>query len=385
MTFSHAIKIYTFLLITIFDLNSFGQTSPFKKIDQQLAQVYQDSRLPGFCIAIVGKDSIIYQGAFGYADVSKTIPYTVHTIQPLASVSKTFIGLALMKAIEDGYFTLESNINDLLPFKIINPYFPDKPIKVRHLATHTSGIVDRRAAYTKAYQEKKVPDTPLNLYLQAYFIPNEKWYSKKNFSNSIPGEEYHYTNIGSALAAYIIEYQTGKSFSAYTHEMIFDKIGMAATHWVYDENLAERYATLYKPTGAAWPVYSNVIYPDGSLRTSCRDLAIYLMEIIKGYQGESALLSPEHFKIMLSRQLNNPQMTDNMDNNDIDSGIFWAINEKGQVRHTGGDPGVSTFIKFDPETGRGLFLMFNADVSHKNYLPHFRRIIEVIRDFEGVL
>ena len=84
----------------------------------------------------------------GYADPSNSnrlvdsdTPYL------LSSISKTFIGVALMQASAEGYIDMDININEYIPFEIVNPKKPDDEsnvITLRHLSTHTSGILDNQ-------------------------------------------------------------------------------------------------------------------------------------------------------------------------------------------------------------------------------------------------
>ncbi|HPH85803.1 MAG TPA: serine hydrolase domain-containing protein, partial [Ferruginibacter sp.] len=90
-------------------------------LDERLKNVLAISNLPGFAVAVVKDDQVLFSKGYGYADRKKKTPYTPETIQPVGSVSKTVIGLAIMQCIENGSFTLETDINDILPFKIINP------------------------------------------------------------------------------------------------------------------------------------------------------------------------------------------------------------------------------------------------------------------------
>jgi CubicO group peptidase (beta-lactamase class C family) len=118
-------------------------------LDTSFKDLSKDMLFAGFAVTIVNKDKVLYQNAFGQADVAKNTPYTNQTLQPIASISKTFIAVALMKAVEQGLFTLETPINDILPFKIKNPNLPNSVIRIKHLATHTSGIVDNEKIYFK--------------------------------------------------------------------------------------------------------------------------------------------------------------------------------------------------------------------------------------------
>lgn len=108
----------------------------------QMDSLFKTSALSGYSATIIVNDSIIYQRSFGYADIQGQIPYTLQTPQPIASVSKTFVGIAVAKAVELGLFQLSDDISTLLPFPVVNPRSPKEPITVSQLVTHTSSITD---------------------------------------------------------------------------------------------------------------------------------------------------------------------------------------------------------------------------------------------------
>jgi CubicO group peptidase (beta-lactamase class C family) len=140
-----------YFLIVLSGCSAQKSDAAIKNLEAKIKAATKNSLFAGFAITVVKKDKILYQNAFGQADVAKKTPYTNQTLQPIASVSKTFIGVALMKAVEQGYFTLETPINDILPFAIKNPNSPNKPITIRHLATHTSGLLDVEKTYYKSH------------------------------------------------------------------------------------------------------------------------------------------------------------------------------------------------------------------------------------------
>lgn len=83
----------------------------------------------GFGVAIVGPDGVLYRNAFGQADVAKGIAYTANTVQPIASISKTFVGLAVMKAQELGQLKLDDPVDRYLPFPVVNPHHPGERLE----------------------------------------------------------------------------------------------------------------------------------------------------------------------------------------------------------------------------------------------------------------
>jgi CubicO group peptidase (beta-lactamase class C family) len=291
-----------------------------------------------------------------------------------------------MKAIEQGHFTLETNINDILPFKVINPFFPGKPIQVKHLATHTSGIADRESAYKQTYVYEKIPDTDLSAFLFEYLGNTGKLYDKENFVDSEPGATYRYTNIGAALAAYLIEVKTGESFAVYTRKEIFNPLQMNDTHWLYDDTKADKYAKLYNVNKQAYPPYALITYSDGGMRTSSGDLAKYMMEMLKGYSNNSNLLTTQSFTTMFSPQFNEGNMPKNMPANEPNRGVFWAFSRSGRIAHSGGDPGVSAFVSFDPKSQVGRLILINTEIEEsKKMTEHFSAIVQILQNFESHL
>ncbi len=100
------------------------------------------AHMPGLSAAIVKNGQIVWTGAYGYSRVNTKEPVTSETLFELASVSKTVIATAVMQVWESGFLDLNADINLYLPFKVVNPLFPDLPITTRMLLAHTSSIHD---------------------------------------------------------------------------------------------------------------------------------------------------------------------------------------------------------------------------------------------------
>ncbi len=367
-------KKITFLFI-LFLACSCGVDDEILHTHIELQELYNTSELAGLSVAIVDNKKVLYKNSFGYSNINKNRKYTNHTIQNIGSISKTFIALAIMKAVEQGKLDLDTNINIYLPFKVEHPHYPDKPITVRHLATHTSGITDSEV-YFKSY----VFDNPLQVNVSQYpddyrsiieliktntkmdesvFFENTlstsgSWYSLGNFIENPPGEKYEYSNIAAALAAFVVEKSTGISFENYTQKYIFDPLHMDATGWSFSDVNMQDHATLYYSKDFEVSRYSLITKADGGLITSTSDFAKYLIEMMKGYKGKGKLLSAKSYKEMFSLQSKHDEINEAM------SGILWGINNNGTIGHTGGDPGILTICMFDPIKNRGYYLMTNT-------------------------
>lgn len=347
---------------------------------RRLEELYSQSSFPGFAVAVTSPDRTVYAAGFGWADRDGRIPFTEQTILNIGSVSKTFIGVALLQAVERDQVDLDADIDTYLPFSVRNPRFPDLPITLRQLATHTSGIEDREAIYEKAYTRGKKASMELGEYLRRYLDPDGEWFSKKGFGKEPPGKRYTYSNIGAALAAHVLEQVTGSRFDELTRKNILQPLGMADSGWSYAAIDEERHATLYED-GKALDPYTLVTYPDGGLRTSVASLARYLSAITgDGRLGNARILQPESVRALLASQFAEGEVPKGLGKSQTSSGIFWAHNRSGNIGHNGGDPGITTFLSFDPDTRRGRIFFTNTMIDSQDKLADFQAIWKTLEE-----
>lgn len=377
---------------------SFGQ-SRFDTLTKSLQGVYQRDSLPGLSVVLVNEKKIIYQQSFGYADIEQQIKYSTKSIQTIGSVSKTFAAIALMKAVELGYFDLDTEINMILPFKVVNPNAPDSQITVRQLANHTSGIVDNLALFYDTYQfdttlagcspvayaklkklgfNQRINDCSLARFLYDYLSEKGQYYTKQNFGLDAAGRSSSYSNIGSALAAYLVEIKSGMSYADFTRRYILRPLHMRHSSWFLDAKRLKRYARPYDDTFLSLPFYHLITYPDGGLRTNTADLSKYLMALLQGYQGKEKLLKKGSYTTMFTPQFSNESPPKGIRLTNRNKGIFWNLYVNGTIGHDGDDPGVSSFLFFNPRTGLGGVFLSNTYIADKksitDLLMHFTDI-----------
>ncbi|RYY14227.1 MAG: class A beta-lactamase-related serine hydrolase [Cytophagaceae bacterium] len=343
----------------------------------------------GFGVAIVNRQGALYQHGFGFADAQARTPYGIHTIQNIGSVSKTVVGLALLKAQELGKLNLDDSVNKYLPFRVVNPAFPRVPITLRQLANHTSSIRDNDFYLRKNYYLKPGQDVTglqltfedeqtfipadsavaLPVFLQNVLTPRGKWYQPQGFLAHRPGERYEYSNVGAALAAYVVELATGQPFPAFSARYITRPLHLRASGWSFGEVDFSRYARLYQSPTAALPYYGLTTYPDGGFISSIADLSLYLRELLRGYQGQGTVLRPASYRELFRPQLAAGNFEQRNERNPYSEaynvGIFMGFGYTGFIGHTGGDPGVVTLLFFDPKSGIGRLLMLNTSFSDK--------------------
>jgi CubicO group peptidase (beta-lactamase class C family) len=354
------------------------------ELDRKLSEIAGRGHLPGFGVSIVTSDGVRFQRGYGYADIETKIPYTKDTLQNVGSISKTFIGISLMQLVEENRIRLDDDINRYLPFKVVNPYFPTEPILIRHLAEHTSTLQDTEEFWSYDYfLEEPVPTgrgnmaevdllspgnkrIPLDQLIRNIVTTDGIWYKKSNFLNQRPGTQFEYSNLGAALAAYIVERVSGESFADYTDKRILKPLGMTDSAWFLSKIDKSRYATHYMGEMKVVPLYAFSSYPDGGLISSVEDLSFYLMEMIRGYEGESKLLRRESFQAMMSGTAN--------------YGIFWNL-RNGAIGHEGGDPGIRTAMFFNPSTDVGFVVFTNYLMEDAVSYKSFTDIQEILTEF----
>jgi CubicO group peptidase (beta-lactamase class C family) len=342
-----------------------------------LRRLWQGSALPGFAVAVVRPEGIVYEHGFGWADKATRQPYTPATVQGVGSVSKTLVGVALLQAQAEGKLRLDQPVNELLPFAVHNPYFPNQPITLRHLATMTAGLTDDQAFYNKHAYAKGYASTLTSAeYLRRTLSRQGQWYSRARFVPHAPGTYYAYSNEGAALAALALEKATGQPYSVYTRQHILQPLGLAATGWSHADVAGAPQATLYDQRGRPVAPYYTVTYPDGGLWASAHSLARYLHSILNPAVA-GAPLPPAARDSLLRPQFAASHPPQHLDPAEPNQGLFWAIRRNGTVGHTGGDAGLSSFLFFDPKTGVGKIFVTNTELGAAT-APQFKAIWQLL-------
>jgi CubicO group peptidase (beta-lactamase class C family) len=340
-----------------------------KSIDSLIEKKIHEAGIVGMGAAIIKDKKLIWTNGYGYADREKKVPFTPSTIMNIASISNTFTGFCIMKAVEEGKVKLDEDINNYLPFKIINPNFPNEKITLRELATHTSGLADRYPFYTDStYFYNGQKHEALGDFLKNYFVKGGTHYSKDYFLNSKPGTHRDYSNIGAGLAGYIIELRTGKKLNNYSRKYIFKPLKMINSGWNLSEINLKTHSKLYQKESDSIkliPLYEGITYPDGGVRTSVNELSRFFITLLnEGKYNNKRLLRKELAAEMLRFQFTESNKPDNVKIDKLTSGIFWATKMGGKrIGHNGSDPGVRTFMLSDLNKEIAIIVFFNTSLS----------------------
>ncbi len=371
---------YLLLIIIIFLAQSTG-FSQGSQLDSSILNFMAAKKIPGFVACKVKNDKIIWTNSFGQASIEKKTLMSIDRIMNIGSISKTFTATAIMQLWEKGKINLEADVNDYLGFTIRNPRFPDKPITVFQLLTHTSSIRDGES-YNHSYSCGD-PTVSLNDWIYDNLNEKGKQFSNgDNFHDFAPGEKERYSNVGFGLLGLIVEKVSKQPFNTYCRNFIFRPLGMNKTGWFLSEVDTSNYITPYafvtkenrnellegkalfsaksefkEGSFVANCLYSFPNYPDGLVRTSVRELSYFLTAMMNGGKlNKVKILNESTISKMLTLQIegNNHR------------GLCW---EKFEYKlpnhaislwgHTGGDPGITTYLLFNPIDKTGVITFQN--------------------------
>jgi len=406
MKTSVLVLISTVLITSCSTFEQNGKTKIL--LTKEINQIYKDSIFNGFAVSVVNESGALYTEGFGFSDIKERKKYTDKTIQNIASISKTFVGISLLKAQELGKLNLDEPIEKHLSFKVFNPNFPNEKITIRQLATHTSSIIDNTFYLSKNYYLKpnqnlnniklnfdneqifNQPDSiiSMGLFLENILTKNGKW-NKKSFSRNKPGSIYEYSNIATALAAYIVEKATKETFQNFTNKYILQPLKMSNSGWKFEDIEFSKFSRLYENPTTPLPYYEMVTFPDGGFITSASDLSKFLTELIKGYNGKGSILSKESYKEYFHPQLSASNFTERNEQNPYNEsynvGVFIGFGYTGYIGHTGGDPGVLSMMFFNTKSNIGRIMIYNTNFSDKKGNDAFYKIWDLLEKYQSKL
>src|SRR5688572_3474004 len=219
---------------------------------------------PGCAAAVSLNGDVVFEKAFGLADLEHNVPNTTQTIFESGSVAKQFTAAAIVLLQQDGKLSLDD------PVKKYIPELPDygSPLTIRHLLNHTSGLRDWGTvlSLTGAGRGERVITQDLALDV----ITHQRALDFK------PGAEYSYSNSGYNLAAIIVERVSKQKFPAFVEERLFKPLGMTKSSWRDDhQRLVPGRAQAYSRQGPNGPWRLNMpimnVYGNGGMLTTVGD------------------------------------------------------------------------------------------------------------------
>lgn len=285
-------------------------TANHSVIGERLQPFVDDGSMAGAVVAIGTKDAILAEGAVGYANLEKRTPMAMDSLFWIASMSKPMTATAFMMLVDEGKVHPDDRVDQYIPdFTSMMVETPDgpvqaaRPLQIRDLLTHTSGLPFASPAESPTYDL-------LSLSRRA------SEYARLTLQSQ-PGEKYAYSNAGINTVGRIIEIVSGMSYERFMEERIFRPLHMVDTTFLPNQRQIDRLALTYKSTEDRSALVASHIgqlhyplddscrtpMPAGGLFSTAADVMAFCQMIASGgiHQG-TRLISRASIATMTSRQ-----------------------------------------------------------------------------------
>ena len=235
--------------------------APDPKVDAIFA-AYDRAGVPGCALGSYRDGRMLYARGYGLADLERRVPITPASVFDIGSTSKQFAAATIVLLAQEGKLSLDDDVRRFIPEL---PVY-QRPITIRHLLHHTSGIRDYLGLLRLAgfrYDDVTTADDALRAI------------SRQRALNFAPGDEHLYSNSGYFLLSIIVERATGRSLRVEARERIFVPLGMTHTEYLgsYNDVIPNR-AIGYAPTDSSFeadmPRWLQL--GDGAVFTTVEDL-----------------------------------------------------------------------------------------------------------------
>jgi len=330
--------------------------------DSMIKGLMKIGHMSSISAAIVNGNEIKWVKGYGIYNREKGFTSDENTVYLVASISKTITATAIMQLQEKGLLNIDDDVNKYLPFSLRNPNYPDIPITIRMLLSHTSSLnEDPITFYAYIPGDPEIEGYPYP-WLKDYLTPNGRIYIPQVWGDYPPGEKMKYANVGYGILGYVVERVSGMPFEEYCRKNIFEPLQMYNSSFYlssFDTNRVAVPYTIYRGEYYPFLHYGILVYPAGGLRTTVIDLSHFLMAHMNGGVWNGV-------RILSERSVEEMHSIQAYSSYGFDYGLGWQIWQKGgglQIGHTGGLYGVSTEMAFRED---GCGIIFFTDKEIKN-------------------
>lgn len=342
-----------------------GPSSAFPAIDRLFKAFAAKNHCPGLVYGIIIDGKLAFTGNAGYSNLGKKYPATIGTAFRIASMTKSFVSVAILQLRDAGKLRLddpaERYISALKGLQYASGDAP--PLTIRNLLTHSAGFPE-----DNPWGDRQLAATNEELLT---LIRNGI-----SFSNS-PGIGYEYSNLGFTLLGYIIQQVSGQSYEDYITQHILQPLGMNHTYWEYSKVPENQLAHGYRWINGDWteqPMLHDGAYGAmGGMITTIEDFAQYTAFQLNAWPPRSDKETGP-LKRSSIREMQQPWVFNNLNIryaypggaacplvSSYGYGLRWAKDCKGRtfVMHSGGLPGFGSNWTILPDYGVGVICFSN--------------------------
>lgn len=334
------------------DKSPWARTPPdapemFRELADEIERLLRDSDLPSATVGIARDGVVLWEQAFGWADLEARVPATPDTPYALGSLPKAVVATGLMLLVQDGDIDLDSPIDKYLGDQALwsvtgEPHRPS----VRQVADHTAGLPG--IFWDHRFQGDEL--APLS---------NADLIRRYGFLDRAPGLGYRYSNLGFAVLGHAIEVTSDSALEDFLRERLFEPLGMKHTHMGRDPEAPPRAvgygpspATIEYPSAPRGRILPHEIGPPaaGDVQSSLRDVLTFgLFHLEHGGDDVLRRDTREAMRVTGDRKWG--------------TAVAWGFrtNRDGTlfVMHEGGSTGVRTRLTLVPEHDLVIAILTN--------------------------
>lgn len=352
-----------------------------------LQEFREEQHIPAVAFGVVVDNELAFADAFGMRHVESNAPVAVDSVFRIASMTKSFVAMAILKLRDDKKLRLDQRVAKFIPeFKKLKYPTADSPaLTIRHLLTMSAGFAEDNPWGDR---QMAIAEDEFTTLLRAG-IP---------FANA-PGVTFEYSNYAYAILGRIITRVSGMAFQKYITKHILKPLGMNATVWDKTKVPAEKLAHGYRFEDDVWK--PEPILPDGAfaamagLFTTIPDFARYMSFLLDAFPPRDdvetgpvkraaarEMMQLARFEEMLERKTRNDETWRAVSGYGFGLAVWhWESIGYG-VSHGGGLPGYGSYYYLMPHHGIGLVAFTNKTYSGvgKPFLP----LLEILAQTGGV-
>lgn len=274
-----------------------------------------------------------------------------NTLYEIASITKTFTGTLLSKALLDKKVSLDEDIRKYLNVELPNLEYKRQPITLRHLVTHQSGLPYMFPNETSIFQNINFDELPTKINTLENGLTKEQFFEHlKNVKlDTLPGIKFTYSNVGANLVGYILESNYQMSFEELLNKEILQPLDMENTIINKKRIDINKVAVGQNDNNKIMPLRTEKnMNAEGGIVSALSDMIKYMSFHL---DKNNAVALSSHQELWNGKY------------GDFEAGLFWQIFKDGdkpdKIFQNGGSFGTSSWITIIPELGIGVFVVTN--------------------------
>ena len=339
-----------------------------------VAELMEEFGVPGVSVAVIHDFKIHWAKAYGMADVETGQLVDIETMFQAASISKPVAAMAVLRAVQDGLFSLDDDINDILQSWTLDSkeFTRARPVTPRTLTSHTSGLGDGFGF--PGYDPEQPLPTTVQI-LDGHELSNVG----RVFMEREPMTFYEYSGGGVTVMELALSDVRSRPFVDLMQDGVLTPIGMTRSSYAqpispqHNKNAARAHDNNGESRGPKWHVYPE--HAAAGLWTTPTDLARFMIEVQLSARGESnRVLSQSMVQEMLNPVGVGPYA------------VGFSVSKYGEgwyFDHGGSNWGFRALVLAHKVKGYGLVIMTNADQG-STVLHEIRRRIQRTYDWDSL-